>query len=81
MDTIFIHTSEISYGKNYKGFRLATMLYDEKHQGGGTRICGPKFGDFNSTKEIEVPLTIKEAKTLITELQKLIQWEESNGTI
>lgn len=65
-----IHIETSTYGKN--GNRLVVSELDEKGNGGGTRIVGAKFNDFSSNKEISVPLTVSQAKTLVEELQKAI---------
>ena len=67
-----IHIQASTYGKgNYP--RLAISDIDERGYGGGTRIVGAKFGDFESGKEIDVPLTLKQAKELLKELQRTIE--------
>ena len=73
MKTITIEAS--IYNKISK--RLVVSLLDENGNGSGLRIKGAKFNYFDSDHEIVVPLTIQEAKDLISEVQKLVDELES----
>ena len=81
MKEIQIQTSIYKmFNKNSK--RLSVNYIDTKSgYGFGTRIVGAKYNDFESVLEINVNLTVEQAKTLIKELETIIRTKETDDLI